>query len=239
LIWLVCALAPQAMAAGGLNVSAIWHASAAAMVPAALMTMALCMVLLVQRQASNWYAREAHPMSMFALTPQRQGSGGAFYDWIKHVLGAETKRGVVILIGARDRHGPATKGSVDLEAAAMRLAHISRDVIRTKDLAAQPESGTVALLLHDASHTQAVAITQRITSRWSSQTDAKAWPANGLVFGVTEAAAEDNLADVWARVKGALDEARRPGRAQVVTACLDQGTVSYRRVFLGEPRRAT
>jgi diguanylate cyclase len=237
-VWLVAALAPQAMAVGGLTVSAIWHASAAAMVPAALMTMVLCMVLLLQRHAYAGETRGSHPLSMFALTPQRPGRTDAFYEWIKHVLGAETKRGVVILIGARDRHLATTKGNAEFEATAMRLAHLSRDVIRTKDLAAQPESGTVALLLHDASHEQAVAITRRITSRWSGHADAKAWPAKNLIFGVTEAAAEDNLAEVWNRVKGALEEARRPGRAQVVTAWLDAGTVSYRRVFLADQKRA-
>lgn len=238
LIALICALAPQAMWLAGLSVSAIWHASAAAMVPGVLMTCALGLVLLARRHALHWEARSAQPMAAYGHGSHRQGRVDAFHEWIRHALGANGSGcSVVVLIGARDRHPPAPKSQAEREAAAARLSHCSRDVIRTADLTAQPEPGTVALLLKNTSRDEAVAVVQRLASRWSLLADPKSWPGNSLVFGITEAFAKEDSNDVWHRVSSALVEARRPGRAQVVSAVAERGVLSFRRLVLRESRR--
>ena len=216
----VAALAPQAMALTGRSVSVVWHASAAAVVPASmLMTMVVVMLLLRRQARARGQAPGALPTA-FLTSSFLSSYPSMFYDLARHRLEIEAGgQGTLVIVGTRDeRPAHAPPSSAEFEKATARLTRCSRDVVRAEDIAGEPELGTVALLLPSAKPADVVAITQRIATRWQTQADAKIWPGTKLVFGLSEAGPDEDIDHVVRRAMEALGEARRQRRADVVSA---------------------
>ncbi len=227
----VAALAPQAMAVTGLSVTTVWHASAAAVVPASmLMTMVVAMLLLRRQARARGQAPGALP-SAFLTSSFLSSYPSMFHDLVRHRLEIEASgQGTLVIVGTRDeRPGHALPTSAEFERATARLTRCSRDVVRAEDVAGEPELGTVALLLPSAKPEDVVAITQRIASRWQTQADPKTWPGAKLVFGMSEARPDEDIKQVVQRAMGALNEARSQRRANVVSATGPAAKLVYTR----------
>ncbi len=216
----VAAVAPQAMAFTGRSVTAVWHASAAAVVPASmLMTMVVVMLLLRRQARARGQAPGALP-SAFLTSSFMSSYPSMFHDLARHRLEIEAGgQGTLVIVGTRDeRPAHAPPSGAEFEKATARLTRCSREVVRAEDVAGEPELGTVALLLPSATPENVVAITQRIASRWQTQADPKTWPGIKLVFGMSHARPDEDIGQAVQRAMGALSEARRQRRANVVSA---------------------